>query len=255
MMNQLSAQYLSVETHRIFSLHHPALKDRETREGVVICPPAPFELRRSHRALRNLAQNLAKAGFHCLRFDYRGTSDSSGNQRDWTLDGWRSDIQAAVAHCREAHDIQRVSVVGLRLGASLAWQALHEQSIKRFVLWDPIFDGQGYLAQLHESHRSLIEREVDRPPFQQRDAKPQLLGFGVTPEWLEELRHFRLELPATARGVIVQSHETIAGRSIGRFKCVNVADDQKWANPILLQIQSFAHPCLAAIEQAIEGRP
>lgn len=254
MSRSFSAAYIPSGEQKLFSLYHPAEKDRDAREGVLICPPAPFEVRRSQRALRNLAQNLAKAGFHALRFDYRGTSDSSGDHQDWTLDAWRDDIRIAAQHLQKTYDIQRLSVVGLRLGASLAWQALEGMPIKRFVLWDPIFSGDEYLAQLQKTHHILVEREIDRPPFQRPTAKSQILGFAVTEGWKLELSRFQLELPAKARGVIIQSHDAVSGRNIGNFKRVDVEADQQWANPLVLHIQSFAHPCVAAIENALEGR-
>ncbi|RZA10736.1 MAG: alpha/beta fold hydrolase, partial [Proteobacteria bacterium] len=115
------ADYFYSGEEQIFSLYYPPLMDKDVSEGVVICPPAPFEVLRSQRALRNLAQNLAKKGFHVLRLDYRGTGDSSGDSQTWNLEDWQSDILASVTRLREVHGVQRVSVVGLRLGAALAW--------------------------------------------------------------------------------------------------------------------------------------
>lgn len=248
------ATYFESGSEQIFSLYYPALKEKDVREGVVICPPAPFEMRRSHRALRNLAQNLSKAGYDVIRLDYRGTGDSSGDHTAWNLNDWQADIRAAKTRLSEVHGAERVSVVGLRLGGSLAWKALHGQSIKRFVLWDPIFDGADYYQQLKETHRILCERESDRPPFARPHPQSQVLGFALTDSWIQQLEEFRLDLPKNARGVIVQSHDAIQGRDIGHFRAIDVPDDQQWANPLVLQIQSFAHPCITAIENALEGR-
>ncbi|RYZ61349.1 MAG: alpha/beta fold hydrolase [Proteobacteria bacterium] len=240
---------------QIFSLYYPPLVDKDVSEGVVICPPAPFEVLRSQRALRNLAQNLAKKGYHVLRLDYRGTGDSSGDYRTWSLEGWQADILASVTRLREEHGVQRVSVVGLRLGAALAWNALQGKSIKRFVMWDPIFDGSEYFQQLTATHKHLVEREPDRAPFARADSKPQLLGFALNSAWIDELKAYRLDLPATARGVIVQSNSLEEGPPVGNMKRVVVEeDDQRWSNSGLLHIQSFAHSCVAAVELALEGR-
>ncbi|RZA25950.1 MAG: alpha/beta fold hydrolase [Proteobacteria bacterium] len=249
------ADYFDSGDEQIFSLHYPPLQDKDVSEGVVICPPAPFEVLRSQRALRNLAQNLAKKGYHVLRLDYRGTGDSSGDYRNWSLENWQSDILASVTRLRDVYGVQRVSVVGLRLGAALAWKALQGKSIKRFVMWDPIFDGSEYFQQLTDTHKHLVEREPDRAPFARDDSRPQLLGFALSPTWISELKDFRLELPAVARGVIVQSHDQALDTPIGNMKRVLVeGDDQRWSSSGLLHIQSFAHSCVAAVEQALEGR-
>jgi pimeloyl-ACP methyl ester carboxylesterase len=247
--------YYESDEARIFSLYYPPALERDVSEGVVICPPAPFETLRSQRALRNLAQNLAKKGFHVLRIDYRGTGDSSGDHTHWSLRAWQADISAAAARLQQMYGVQRLSVVGLRLGAGLAWRALEGQSIKRFVLWDPIFDGAAYHDQLQDMHRHLVEREPDRAPFARPNSQPQLLGFPLNPSWVAELQAFRLELSAHARGVIVQSYDAIQSRPIGRMKVIEVTDDdQRWSSSGLLHMQSFAHRCVAAVEQALEGR-
>ena len=56
--------------HALFGFFHPAVGvSRAT--GVVLCPPVGADLVRAHRALRHLAERLARAGFDVLRFDFR----------------------------------------------------------------------------------------------------------------------------------------------------------------------------------------
>ncbi len=250
----LKAEYITDQDHSIFTVYHPPLLERESREGVLICPPAPYEIRRSHRALRNLAQNLAKAGYHVLRFDYRGTGDSSGSASDWSLDAWKSDIKRAAEHLRRTYDISRLSMVGLRLGGSLGLKALEDESLKRLILWDPIFDGKSYLTQLKASHEWMLAREADRPPYARKPSRPQRLGFPHTQSWDDDLSHFHLDIKEHTRGFIVHSDGENREFPIGLMKRLFADDDQKWANPALLHLQSLAHPSLALIEKAMEGR-
>jgi alpha/beta superfamily hydrolase len=57
--------------------------------GVVICNPFGFEVICAHRTLRHLADSLAGAGLPTLRFDYDGTGDSAGDDRDpKRLEAW-----------------------------------------------------------------------------------------------------------------------------------------------------------------------
>ena len=53
--------------------------------GVLLCPPIAQEHIRTHWALRQIAVSLAKAGYHCLRFDWFGVGDSAGELRQATV--------------------------------------------------------------------------------------------------------------------------------------------------------------------------
>lgn len=238
---------------QLFALYHPAQIERDSSEAVLLCPPAPFEMRRSHRAHRNLSHNLAKKGFHVLRFDYRGTGDSTGDFQSWSLTAWQDDIQAAAEYLLKNYGIQRLTVVGTRLGATLALKALQKFQVRRFILWDPIVDGQCYLDQLQRSHAFLITRESDKPPYA-RVGRLQLLGFPLTLAWQNELKDLYLS-PGSARGQIIKSQtDLILPGELGHLKTSLVDEDQQWHDPILLQMQSFAHQSMAAIEKACEGR-
>lgn len=246
--------FISMKTGQLFAIYQPALMERDMSEGVLIVPPAPFEMRRTQRAQRNLAQNLSKKGFHTLRFDYRGTGDSFGTSAEWSIDNWMDDIRAAAEHFRNEFGIQRLNVVGTRLGATLALKALEDKQIRRFVLWDPIFDGKDYLAQLDESHRYLVSRESDKPPYD-RGGRSQCLGYALNETWISQLKELTLAVTTAARGFIILSDKSSEiPNEWGNLKVSRVDDDQQWADPILLQMQSFAHPSLTAIEKACEGK-
>ncbi|MBC7533947.1 MAG: alpha/beta fold hydrolase [Oligoflexus sp.] len=254
MMNQLGLYFPTSDgKEQIFALYHPAQTERDSSEAVLVCPPAPFEMRRSHRAQRNLARNLANKGFHVLRFDYRGTGDSTGDFQTWSLAAWQADIKVAAEYLMNQYGIQRLSVVGTRLGATLALNALQGFKVRRFILWDPIVDGQSYLDQLQRSHEFLVSRESDKPPYASV-GRLQLLGFALTLDWQNELKELRLN-PGNARGLIIQSQKDLTlPNELGHLKAVTVDEDQQWHDPILLQLQSFAHQSIAAIEKACEGK-
>lgn len=116
------------------ALHVPA--SRRVRGTVLLVPPLAKEQYDVLRGLRRLAASLAAEGLAVLRFDYRGTGDSSGPSgdadaaRDW------------IASVRHADDYLRglglgaPAVVALRVGAALAGAA--GLTPPAAVLWDPI---------------------------------------------------------------------------------------------------------------------
>jgi pimeloyl-ACP methyl ester carboxylesterase len=115
---------------------------------------------RTHWAQRRLAAILSKAGFHVLRFDYFGTGDSAGGSGAGTLAHWQEDIQLAGAKLRELAGTARVSMVGYRLGATLAWRASQtdEHRPRHLILWDPVIRGATYLHEVHVAETTFASR-------------------------------------------------------------------------------------------------
>jgi pimeloyl-ACP methyl ester carboxylesterase len=110
--------------------------------GFVFCAPFAEEQKQGYRVFVDLARRLEEAGFASLRFDYRGTGDSEGAFTEFSLAGAVRDIGAAAALLRERAKVEQVGLIGLRLGASLAWRAAGEGLPTRLlVLWQPIVDG------------------------------------------------------------------------------------------------------------------
>jgi len=139
---------------QLYGVYH-APRTRGGRDAaVLICPPFGQEYMRTHRALRQLALHLAKRGCHVLRFDYFGTGDSAGQGEDATIEIWTQDVGTAIDELKDTSGARRVSVVGLRLGASLAAAALaNRDDIADLVLWDPVVSGPSYLEELIAMHR------------------------------------------------------------------------------------------------------
>ena len=127
---------------RLFGvLHSPDGASRDT--GLVFCPAFAEEHKQGYRVFVELARRLEGQGFASLRFDYRGTGDSEGPFTDFTLAGALDDIGAAAALLRERARVERVGLVGLRLGASLAWRAAERGlDAAALVLWQPIVNGK-----------------------------------------------------------------------------------------------------------------
>ncbi|MEC5161201.1 MULTISPECIES: serine aminopeptidase domain-containing protein [unclassified Janthinobacterium] len=138
---------------QLFAVHHPAEGERR-RQCVLLCNPFGQEAIRSHRLFRLLAEQLTRHGFDVMRFDYFGTGDAGGEDGEGELEGWCRDVLAADAELRRRSACERVSWVGLRLGASIA--ALASQSgaraVEQILLWDPVVDGTAYLAALLDAH-------------------------------------------------------------------------------------------------------
>ncbi|MGD0380099.1 MAG: hypothetical protein ABSC30_08945 [Acidimicrobiales bacterium] len=122
------------------------------RGAVVLCPPLGREDLFSHRALRMLALHLEQQGIAVLRFDYDGTGDSAGSQRDGgRVAAWSRSTQAAVDLMRSA-GAPMVGAVGMRIGATLAAFEATRAPLDALVLWDPCRSGRAFLREVHALH-------------------------------------------------------------------------------------------------------
>lgn len=151
---------------QLFGVYHPAR--RPSQRGVVICAPWAREYLLSHPTLKMLAHKLADSGSHVLRFDYYATGDSAGDGREGHRDQWLEDISVAIDELQAIAGVTEIALVGMRYGATLAaMTAGARRDLSHLVLWDPIVDGHGFLA----------EQGVGDGPFTEVD----VLGAVLTP--------------------------------------------------------------------------
>lgn len=122
---------------------------REARATIVMAPALARERLAADFSWRLLASSLASAGFAVLRFDFTATCDSSGRSLDGDLVGhWQEDLQTATATARAASSAP-VILLGHRLGATLATQAVRDGLlVDALVLWDPVAKGRRYMREL-----------------------------------------------------------------------------------------------------------
>lgn len=128
-------------------LHKPAAS--ASLPSFVFCHPFGEEKLWTHRVFVAYARRLAAAGHTVLRFDYMGNGDSEGTFSDSSLETARADVRAAIDHVRRASGERAVSLLGLRLGATIASLVAEEaDDIRHLVLWAPIVDGERYMQEL-----------------------------------------------------------------------------------------------------------
>lgn len=132
----------------LFSIYHPAARQRRLPLGLVYTPPFAEEMNRARRMAALQARRLAELGVDVLLLDPFGTGDSAGDFGDASWEIWREDIKTAVAWLGARTD-GNVGLWGLRLGALLAADvAAHDPNrIARLVLWQPVLSGDRYLTQ------------------------------------------------------------------------------------------------------------
>jgi exosortase A-associated hydrolase 2 len=187
-------------------LHEPA--GGGGSEVVVFCAPLWREGIRAHRVLRQLGVRLTKLGHAVLRFDYSGAGDSAGESADGDVDVWLEDVAAAIDEVRRRRRAARVTLLGLRFGATLAaLAAARRDDVDRLVLWEPVVDGAHYLAAGATDQRTWREKYAAwrrLPRAALPDPGDEILGFPVTEAMRRSIAAVDLgELPRTPRSVLI----------------------------------------------------
>lgn len=196
----------------LFGLYHPPQSRSIRNAGVVLCYPIGHEYLRALRSFRNLAVQLGRAGFHVLRFDYFGSGDSAGDADEAYVRDWRENLATAIEELKDMSGVSRVSLVGLRFGATLAALTAAERTdVNRAILCDPVVSGRTYIDDL----LALQERWFKTRPRVRgaRAVSDELIGFPLTPKMRSELEQVDLrsmDTCATGRVQIVMSEERAA---------------------------------------------
>jgi alpha-beta hydrolase superfamily lysophospholipase len=226
------------EPRPLFGWFHPPWPPAQ-RRGVVVCNPIGDDAVRSHRVLRHLAERLQRAGFAVLRFDFDGTGDSAGDERDPDRVGtWLGDVGRAVERLRSETGVARVSLVGLRLGATLAAAAAAARDdIDAVILWRPYPSGGAFVddvTRLHEVHRRLEPAGFALPAPVGWDAGGrEALGFVLTTPTIAALERIDLSKLTTAparRALVVGSGAASETRVATALRALGCAVDEARAD-------------------------
>ncbi|SAK83576.1 alpha/beta hydrolase [Caballeronia temeraria] len=126
--------------------------------GVVMCNPFGHEEAWGHKAMRYLAEELARRDIPVLRFDYLATGDSAGiDHESDRLDQFVADIGAAVERLRHETGVTKVTLCGLRLGGTLAALASHHPLVDSLALLAPVVNGRHYMRELTALRQTWVE--------------------------------------------------------------------------------------------------
>ena len=166
----------------LFGVYHPPA-GASGSHGVLIAGPVGHEYYRVHRMCRNLAVGLSRVGIPTLRFDFTGNGDSSGEAQDGDLEVWRRDLVTAAEELCDTSGCQEISVLGIRFGATVAASVERFPcSVETLILWDPVVNGETYLAELMGQHQTWLgDSGTNGSPR-------ELLGSAISPKFLAELR-------------------------------------------------------------------
>ena len=213
--HELVPYFFGPSPQRLYACHHFPVVESAATKAVVICHATGHEYERSHRCLRQLALQLARAGHHVLRFDYRGTGDSAGEYALYGPVDWKQDIHIAIDECLRLSGRKPLCVIGLRLGATLAAQAVAERKdVESLVLYAPIAEGKSLFGEWKRDQVEY-ERKINRAA--RHGTADELLGFSLTHPFRSALNTLALpeSFPGLRRALILAEHHR--GKGVRRM--------------------------------------
>ncbi len=138
---------------RIANVYYPPVNQSlaAKKHAVVIATSYGHEATRAFRNLQQLAVQLAQAGFDVVRFDYAGTGDSDCGIERLSFRQWTNDVRSVVDASRLLPNVERISLLGVRLGANVIASA-EIPHVENFVAWDPVLEGAAYVDGIKNMH-------------------------------------------------------------------------------------------------------
>jgi exosortase A-associated hydrolase 2 len=193
--------FLPVSPGRRFCVYRGPAPGLHPKGAFVHVPAFGEEMNKSRRMVALQSRALARHGFASLQMDLHGTGDSDGDFADARWEHWLADV-AAACEWLERRVQCAVGIWGLRLGALLGAQALHEGRVRArtFLMWQPVINGETFLTQflrlrlasgLLAGERTSIDTRVLRESL--REGKPlEIAGYELSPELAQALDGLRL---------------------------------------------------------------
>ncbi len=224
--------------------YHPG----QAQLGVVLCGPHGYEELCVHRHWRALAQRLSEQDLPTLRFDYPGTGDSVDD--DETPDrvrAWVESISDAVRTLRRVAGVERVALVGLRMGAMLATAAAEEiDDLEALVLLAPIGSGDTCFRELRALAKMRAKARHNHTAAVSKTGRLEAAGFVYTPQTIADLRALPLLRSgrAPAKEVLVLNRPNAAPDETFRARldtCGARVEEDVFADyPLLLRIPDLS---------------
>ena len=190
--------YFGHEDRTLFGWLHATASVPASGVGLLICNPFGNEAVCAHRSIRHIAEQARLAGIPALRFDYDGTGDSAGDDHDpQRVAAWQTSIHVAVDELKRSSGVERVCLLGIRLGATLAAMAATERNdIMALIAIAPVASGKAYLREMR-----LLRRAMEARSGQAGSAAAETLeagGFVLSAETQADLARLDLNVLESA---------------------------------------------------------
>ena len=190
----MKSLYVNSNNEQLYTVVHSPSKNIEItrKHAVVICSPITNEHDTCYWAMRQLALRLSRLGFHVARFDYFATGNSSGLSQQLSLQTCVQNIVDIGQFIVEYSKSEKLTYIGLRLGAALASMSSVRQPPDHLILWDPVISGKNFLIELAMMHEKFLEK-MKRTESHNHKLGREYLGYPYSEDLIAELNQIQLD--------------------------------------------------------------
>lgn len=252
--------YFGKSKQPLYGVIHNPSGGNYRNSAILLCNSVGYENIRCHKALRRLANRLSESGYYVLRFDYSGVGDSSGTFEEKDMSHWKEDILLAKEELSAISGLHAIDCVGIRLGATLACNALSDAGIKTLALLDPIINGNDFIQTLDKLQDDVIRSSMwfQVPRDRKKIPDNEFLGYRYSPTLLQQLSQKNIiddSQPTTSKIIYLYTDENTVIEKIPAslngidFITEHLHDDSKWG-----QLESIDSSLIAnhAIDRIIQ---
>jgi exosortase A-associated hydrolase 2 len=223
--------YFTCDTYKLFGVLHLPLNDSPTH-GFVFCHPFAEEKLWTHRTFVSFARTLVENGYAVMRFDHYGHGDSDGDFIDASISIYKRDIKNAILELRNrVPTLEKVSLFGLRLGATLAAEISDEtDKVESLIMWEPVVNGEAYIQELLRSHLATQLSVFGKVTISRQELIDKILqgeevnieGYDLTKKMYEEIIEIDLTKEKKYKGdvLILQISSSQSSNQGNKYKVV-----------------------------------
>jgi len=236
----VNPMFIESSVGRLYSVHYQPRSLRK-EHAVLFAQSLDHEYVRGHRNLQQLALALSGRGFDVIRFDYLGTGDSDGLCEEVTVETMGRDLLNVRQHIIDHMDVRQVSLVGLRLGATLATH--FRGDFQCMLLWDPVPSGKLYMALLDCFHNHALTSGLKFNQLRSGIDENQRYGFRMNEAKRASFAELRINPSIQDCDVILSrgEDEAVIDDLSSTNRIWRVEDEIIWTDPLFAE-SAFSSP-------------
>jgi amino acid adenylation domain-containing protein len=254
----------------LFGIFHPSLSINKEKTAVLICPPFSNDYQRSRPLMQQLASHLSSSGFPTMRFDYSGCGDSFGDSSELDLETCRQNILSAIKELSQRTNASSISIIGIRLSATILTNTELAGSVKQLILVDPVTSGCEYIKTKRALQSAILNDPNHfqwRRKIRRNSNYEELLGQGLSHQFLTEIENLKMKTPiaqlnnaqsSNSNGyckqrMIISSAEGISGdkQSSSTPPTIYLNQDCQWNSPDKIDSTILQRDLFSAVQRCL----